>query len=83
MKDRIENVTDDLAYEVCGWYDQSLKTSVDEARKLIFDLKTENDHLRDLNNRALKVVIDAVMHGMPVTEEIAYLRNKILEEQDG
>jgi hypothetical protein len=32
----------------------------------------------ELNKRALAIIADAIMHGMPVTEEVADVRNQIV-----
>lgn len=41
-------------------------------------LRAENQRLADLNRRALAIIADAIMHGMPITPEVAAVRNEIL-----
>lgn len=41
-------------------------------------LKAAVIQLADLNNRAMAIIVDAVMHGMPITKEVADVRNKIV-----
>lgn len=36
------------------------------------------DRICDLNKRALAIITDAIMHGMPITEEVAAVRNEIV-----
>lgn len=38
----------------------------------------EIERLRDLNRRALGIISDAIMHGMPITPEVAAVRNAIV-----
>ena len=45
-------------------------------------LEAENQKLRGLNDRALHIITDAIMHGMPVTTEVAAVRNGICETSD-
>lgn len=56
-------------------------TLADEAFHCLADtcmeLAAEVDHLRDLNDRALAIIAEAIMHGMPITEEVAAVRNGI------
>lgn len=41
-------------------------------------LKAEIVQLTELNRRALAIITDAIMCGMPITEEVADVRNKIV-----
>ena len=34
--------------------------------------------LRELNKRAQAIITEAIMHGMPITEEVAAVRNEIV-----
>lgn len=41
-------------------------------------LEQENEALRTLTRRALSIITDAILHGMPITEEVAAVRNEIV-----
>lgn len=41
-------------------------------------LQAENQRLEDLNRRAQAIITDAIMHEMPVTKEVAAVRNGIV-----
>lgn len=47
-------------------------------RKLMNNAAKEIEQLRTLNKRALAIITDAVMHGLPVSEEVAAVRNAIV-----
>ena len=39
----------------------------------------ELERLKGLNKRALAIITDAIMHGMPITPEVADVRNQIVK----
>lgn len=41
-------------------------------------LQAENQRLADLNRRAQAIIADAIAHGMPITKEVAAVRNGIV-----
>lgn len=45
-------------------------------------LQAENQRLTDLNRRALAIIADAIMHGMPITEEVAAVCNGIVRGEE-
>lgn len=42
------------------------------------ELKAEVERLRALTVRAMSIITNAIMHGMPITEEVAAVRNEIV-----
>jgi len=47
------------------------------SRKEVGDLRGQVDQQRELLDRALAIINDAIMHGMPITEEVAAVSNAI------
>lgn len=41
-------------------------------------LKAAVIQLTELNKRAMSIITDAIMHGMPITKEVADVRNQIV-----
>ncbi len=41
-------------------------------------LKAAVIQLTELNKRAMSIITNAIMHGMPITEEVADVRNQIV-----
>ena len=44
----------------------------------VHDLQAGIERLTELNTRALAIIADAIMHGMPITGEVAAVRNAIV-----
>ena len=40
--------------------------------------QAEVERLRVLNQRAMAIIADAIVHGMPITEEVSAVRNEIV-----
>lgn len=55
-------------------YDTAEQFQLDEECRL----KAAIIQLAELNNRAMAIISDAIMHGMPITEEVADVRNQIV-----
>lgn len=55
------------------------KTTIEEFCRTLDKLGAERDEARALNKRALAIISDAIVHGMPVTQEVADVRNAIME----
>jgi len=55
-------------------YDAEKSFGVSEEQRL----KAAVIQLTKLNKRAMSIITDAIMHGMPVTEEVADVRNQIV-----
>lgn len=53
---------------------RSLRLVIDDLRSL----SDEVDRQRDLLNRAMAIIAHAICCGMPVTEEVARVRNEIV-----
>lgn len=43
-----------------------------------YRLKAAVIQLTELNKRAMSIITDAIMHGMPITQEVADVRNEIV-----
>lgn len=52
-------------------------------QSVVKEMEAEIERLRNLNNRALAIITGAIMHGMPVTEEVAAVRNEIVGIKNG
>ena len=44
----------------------------------IVELREEVERLQSLSRRAVAIIADAICHGMPITREVADVRNQIL-----
>lgn len=55
-------------------YDAAKSFGMSEEQRL----KAAVIQLTELNKRAMSIITDAIMHGMPITEEIADVRNQIV-----
>jgi len=55
-------------------YDAAKSFGMSEEQRL----KAAVIQLTELNKRAMAIITDAIMHGMPITEEIADVRNEIV-----
>ena len=45
----------------------------------IVELREEVERLQALGRRAVAIIADAICHGMPITQEVADVRNQILD----
>lgn len=55
-------------------YDAAKSFGMSEEQRL----KAAVIQLAELNKRAMAIITDAIMHGMPITEEVADVRNQIV-----
>lgn len=55
-------------------YDAAKSFGMDEEMRL----KAAIIQLTEMNKRAMSIITDAIMHGMPITEEVADVRNQIV-----
>jgi hypothetical protein len=55
-------------------YDAAKSFGLDEESRL----KAAIIQLTEMNRRAMAIIADAIMHGMPISEEIADVRNQIV-----
>lgn len=58
-------------------YYEHLGPTVGELRQLVTELTERRAHCQDLLARALAIINDAILHGMPVTPEVADVSNLI------
>jgi hypothetical protein len=64
--------------DLCPWCEvDRLSRSVRDLEAENQKLHLENRRLRDLTHRALRIIMDAIVHGMPVTKEVTNVRNEI------
>lgn len=55
-------------------YDAAKACGLDEEMRL----KAAVIQLTEMNRRAMAIITDAIMHGMPITPEVADVRNQIV-----
>lgn len=55
-------------------YDTAKSFGMDEESRL----KAAIIQLTEMNKRAMAIIADAIMHGMPISEEVADVRNQIV-----
>jgi hypothetical protein len=55
-------------------YDAAKSFGLDEESRL----KAAIIQLTEMNKRAMAIITDAIMHGMPITPEVADVRNQIV-----
>lgn len=73
LEEKYQDVMRNSAVARCG-YDTAQKFQLDEECRL----KAAIIQLAELNKRAMVIISSAIMHGMPITEEVADVRNKIV-----
>jgi len=64
--------------EYAGLTEYAEFTKLCAMTSLVRDQQAEIERLRSLNSRAMNIIAEAIMHGMPITEEVAAVRNEIV-----